>query len=91
MFKEEYKNKLDPEVIKYFCFRPDKNKIYLILRLFNDGHLKTVNELFALLSPICVNPNNRGNLRKYIKEQLDYDGPVETVLDEKLINKIKGN
>lgn len=52
MFKEEYKNKLDPEAIKYFCFRPDKNKIYLILRLFNDGHLKTVNELFAF-SHMC--------------------------------------
>lgn len=87
MFKKKYKNKLDPEDIEYFCFRPDKDKIYLILRLFNNGHLKTVNELFALLSPLCVDPTRRGQLREYIKEQLDYNGPVETVLDEKLIKK----
>lgn len=87
MFKKKYKNKLIATDVAVFCFNPDINKVYLILRLFNDGHLETINELFALLSPICIDPERRGQLRIYIKKQLDYSGPVETVLDEKLIKK----
>lgn len=61
--------------IEKFCYSRHSNHIKLVVRLFNDKQLN-INEFFTLISPICIDPEKRGQFRKYIKETLNYNEAI---------------
>lgn len=69
---------LDADDIQVFCYRGYINHIKLVIKLFNDNQIN-VNEFFTLISPICVDPERRGQFREYIEQTLNYNGDISII------------